>query len=188
PNHNIRLFQLKGSDTPSMHVWTLSDTTNASGFSAVCFYFGRELSQDLNVPIGLIQSTSSGTAIEEWSHFAGGTTDGHLYDTKIKSLMPYGIKGITWYQGEANPSDFTYYDQLKGLIEEWRAAWGQGNFAFGIVELPFNRPPLIREQELHAFQTVPATFLSVISDLPDLGGTGGHPANKAPVGMRLAIG
>jgi len=78
--------------------------------------------------------------------------------------------------------------KLQGLIDEWRAAWGEGSFPFGIVQLPFGRSHDSFEAQLQAFLTVPSTFLAVTTDLPILGGTELHPANKEPIGIRLAIG
>jgi hypothetical protein len=113
-----------------------------------------------------------------------------LYDTKIRPLMPYAIKGFVWYQGENNSRDCeaVYLRKLEGLIAEWRTAWGEGDFAFGIVQLPFGRTPATQDAQLEAFQAVPNTFLAVTTDLPYLGGSALHPANKKPIGIRLAIG
>jgi sialate O-acetylesterase len=180
-----------GNTTPDQVVWKVSDAATSGAFSAVCYYFGRELSERLNVPIGLIQSTKSGTPIEQWAHVSGPRS-GVLYESKIKPLMPYAIRGFAWYQGEDNSKDSTdvYLAKLRALILEWRTAWDQDqvNFPFGIVQLPFGRKPPTQEAQLQAFLTIPQTFLAVTSDLPDLGGTAGHPANKRPVGLRLAIG
>ena len=204
PRHDIRLFSA---------AWTTSRRTRspgrsrmpvtASSFSAVCYYFGRELAQRLRVPIGLIQSTKSGTFIEEWTYATGGacssmllarqaapTVAGTLFDAKIRPLMPYAIRGVTWYQGENDSRDCgaVYLRKLEGLIREWRVAWGNGAFPFGIVQLPFGRTPATQAAQLQAFLEVPNTFLAVTADLPILGGTDLHPANKEPVGLRLAIG
>ena len=186
PNHNIRLFTERGNTLPGSVTWTVSNTTTSSGFSAVCYYFGLELSQSLNVPIGLFDAGKSGTPIEQWTHAGGGS--GSLYDSKIKPLQPYAIRGVNWYQGEDDARQTTewYYTRLQGLINEWRTDWGQGNFPFGIVQLPIGRKAATREAQLQVFQTVPNTFLAIITDLPD--GYDAHPSNKRPVGLRLAIG
>lgn len=203
PHHDIRLFSAPDETTPGRVTWKVPTPGTASLFSAVCFYFGRELAEDLGVPIGLIQSTKGGTYIDEWTHAAGGTctsmqlaredapaAGGRLFDTKILPLVPYAIRGFVWYQGENDSRDCAavYLHMLQGLIAEWRAAWGEGDVPFGIVQLPFGRTPDTQQAQLQAFLTVPNTFLAVTTDLPILGGTALHPANKRPVGVRLAIG
>jgi len=203
PQHDIRLFMAAWTTIPARTAWTLPTPAAASAFSAACFYFGRELAQRLGVPIGLIQSTKSGTYIAEWTHATGGTCSGieltrrgpppvvaGLYEAKIAPLIPYGIRGVTWYQGENDSRDCgaVYYRKLRGLIGEWRAAWGQGAFPFGVVQLPFTRTPVTMMAQLLAAETIPGVFLAVTADLPILGGTELHPANKEPVDLRLAIG
>lgn len=203
PHHDIRLFSAPDDLTPDQVTWTVSTPATASEFSAVCYYFGRELSQDLHVPIGLVASTKGGTYIDEWTHASGGTCastllaredsprlGGRLFEAKILPLAPYAIRGFTWYQGENDSRDCAavYLRKLHGLIAEWRAAWGEGSFPFGIVQLPFGRTPDTQAAQLQAFLTVPNTFLAVTTDLPILGGTDLHPANKRPIGIRLAIG
>jgi len=66
-SHNIRLFSERGNTTPSQVTWKVSDPTTAGGFSAVCYYFGLELSRHFDVPVGLIDCGKSGTPIEYWS-------------------------------------------------------------------------------------------------------------------------
>ena len=70
----IRQFSiplLKSTQTPSQiedvnGKWLVCDSNNAKNFSAVAYFFGRELYQKLKVPIGLINSSYGGTAIENW--------------------------------------------------------------------------------------------------------------------------
>ena len=67
---------------------------------------------------------------------------GALYYGTLTPVMPMGIKGMIWYQGENNhfhnKGDIaTQYDLLlNGMIQSWRKAWGQGDFPFYIVQLP----------------------------------------------------
>jgi sialate O-acetylesterase len=46
--------------------WTPCDTRNAGAFSAVAYYFARDLQKALNIPIGLIGSYVGGTAADKW--------------------------------------------------------------------------------------------------------------------------
>ena len=67
---------------------------------------------------------------------------GAMYLGTLTPVMPMGIKGVIWYQGENNhfhdKGDIaTQYDLLlNGMIKSWRKAWGQGDFPFYIVQLP----------------------------------------------------
>ncbi|MDQ3755282.1 MAG: sialate O-acetylesterase, partial [Acidobacteriota bacterium] len=60
-----------------------------------------------------------------------------IYDGMIASLIPYSIRGAIWYQGESNEARAQQYNVLlPTMIKAWRERWGQGNFPFGIIQLP----------------------------------------------------
>lgn len=65
---------------------------------------------------------------------------GGLYETMLKPIAPYGIKGALWYQGEDDDARewVDFYDKsVKAMIESWRELWGY-KFPFIIIELaPF---------------------------------------------------
>ncbi|RLD40555.1 MAG: 9-O-acetylesterase, partial [Bacteroidetes bacterium] len=59
-----------------------------------------------------------------------------LYNGMIKPLLPYGIRGAIWYQGESNADRAVQYQKLfKTLITNWREVWEQGDFPFLFVQL-----------------------------------------------------
>jgi sialate O-acetylesterase len=185
-NHNIRLFRMTGGKGPATSNWTVSNSTTAAGFSAVCYWMGLELSQQMGVPVGLIQATHDGTAISSWMHGFGGT--GEDYDAMVRAIQPYAIRGVAWYQGESNGGDTGYEQKLTSMIGEWRGHWGAGALPFGIVQLtwrPSGWTPA-REAQLRVSQSVANTFLVVTTDLPVSNSL--HPSEKKPVGIRLAIG
>jgi sialate O-acetylesterase len=67
----IRLFKVPTTQSadPQESVnasWTPCDPKNAAAFSAVAYYFGRDLQKALNVPVGLIGSHVGGTAADKW--------------------------------------------------------------------------------------------------------------------------
>jgi sialate O-acetylesterase len=73
-NHaNIRLFKVprKISQSPEKDMdtgeWQICSPQTSKNFSAVGYFFGRALSEDLDVPIGLIQSALGGTVAESWT-------------------------------------------------------------------------------------------------------------------------
>ena len=115
---------------------------------------------------------------------------GGLFNGKIAPLIPFAIRGVVWYQGEANtkPGDgLLYRHQLPLLIADWRRRWGD-DFPFAWVQLPnFDRGGdgwmLVREAML-ASLSVPKTGMAITIDVGDPGDI--HPRNKQDVGRRLA--
>jgi sialate O-acetylesterase len=127
-----------------------------------------------------------------------------LYHAMIAPLVPYGIRGAIWYQGESNAERAWQYRSLfPDLIRNWRAQWGQGAFPFLAVQLaPWDRnknraPELIaaeigesswaelREAQLLATRALPNVGLAIITDAGDKDDI--HPAQKELVGERLAL-
>lgn len=117
-----------------------------------------------------------------------------LYHNMIEPLIPYAIRGVIWYQGEANEWRAGEYAHLMEiLINDWRYNFRQGNFPFIQVQLANYQPPedyqekstwaRIREAQ---FQAAQATG-NLIATAIDLGEADNiHPARKMEVGERLA--
>jgi len=111
-----------------------------------------------------------------------------LYNAMIEPLAPYAIRGATFYQGEANNGRAQQYRTLfPAMIADWRKRWGQGDFPFLFVQIaPFkDMSPEIREAQLIAWQQTKNTAMAVTIDCGDAEDI--HPANKGPVGARLAL-
>jgi sialate O-acetylesterase len=250
------LDTIKRKESPGQRAWLSSDADSASSFSAVGYFFGRDLRKALGVPVGLIHTSWGGTAAEAWTsrktlesnpEFKGmlddyakalarlpeamekfkaaqaehkkkaaqakaegkaapaaprapvGPTTPHvagLYNAMLAPLQPYAIRGAIWYQGEANAGRaFQYRSLLPAMIQDWRAAWGQGDFTFLVVQLaPYqkivNEPAEsawaeLREAQLKTSQTLAKTGMAVITDVGEEKDV--HPKKKEPVGARLAL-
>ena len=114
-----------------------------------------------------------------------------LYNAMINPLIPFGIKGVIWYQGEANADRaYQYRSLLPALIADWRGRWGEGNFPFLIVQLAGYTPggpswPELREAQALTTRTVSNTGLATAADVGDPNDV--HPKNKQEVGRRLAL-
>lgn len=116
-----------------------------------------------------------------------------LYNAMIAPVVPFAIRGVAWYQGEANVANPRRYGTLfPALIESWRRAWSRPDLAFVWVQLPnLDRQPEpsksgwaeIREAQLKTL-AVPHTAMAVTIDVGDPRNL--HPTNKRPVGERLA--
>lgn len=49
-----------------------------------------------------------------------------LYDEALRPILPYGIKGVAWYQGESNADLPQVHARLFPMLERcWREAFGQ---------------------------------------------------------------
>jgi sialate O-acetylesterase len=233
-------------------VWFECNPNTVPMFSAVGYYFGRTLEQQLRIPVGLIDVGWNATRIEAWTsrdalkHLESGKKEvaayehsapqddlnamknyqeklkeyneavsngnaaaeaperprparrvpssvGSLYNYMISPLIPYGIKGVIWYQGEANAKSaenaLEYRKQLPNMIKNWRDDWRQGDFPFIFVQLPNFQStgywPLMRESMLKTYLADKKTGMAVTIDVGHK--TDIHPSNKQDVGYRLAL-
>lgn len=114
-----------------------------------------------------------------------------LYNGMIAPLIPYGIAGVIWYQGESNANRAAEYRTLfPTMIQDWRRNWKQGDFPFLFVQLapydnvPQQTWPALREAQMQALK-LPKTGMAVITDVGDAKDI--HPTKKEPVGVRLAL-
>ena len=234
--------------------WAVCSPTTVTNFTAVGYYFGRDLYKNLKVPIGLIHSTLGGTPAEAWTRnevlatnpvlapmldkqakaiasyperlakyqaeepklkaaytnacaiaLAAAKpsprppsppqdplTDSHapsvLYNGMINPLLPYAMRGVIWYQGEANGGRAKEYQTLfPAMIADWRTQWEQGDFLFLFVQLApfFKMGPEIREAQFLTLKKTTNTAMTVITDHGDAQDI--HPTEKEPVGARLAL-
>ena len=197
--------------------WQVCAPNTVANFTAVGYYFGRHLMNELDVPVGLLGSNWGGTRIEPWtpaegfkavpalkeSHadkleqFASGKpgrgTPTHMYNAMISPLIPYGIRGALWYQGESNNGEGNlYHEKMKALIVGWRSVWNKPDLPFYFVQLaPFNyrnkNPkdlPGIWQAQLDTLK-IPHTGMAVTTDITTVNNI--HPPNKQDVGKRLAL-
>lgn len=60
----------------------------------------------------------------------------NLFNGVLNPTIGYGIRGVIWYQGEANAGRaYQYRDMFPLMINTWRDLWGQGDFPFYWVQL-----------------------------------------------------
>jgi sialate O-acetylesterase len=118
-----------------------------------------------------------------------------LYNGMIAPLVPYGIKGAIWYQGESNAGNAPEYQVLfPRMITDWREKWNQGDFPFLYVQLASFKAPqkqpsegdwaYLREAQLKTL-SLTNTGMAVIIDVGEP--TTIHPHDKVDVGLRLAL-
>ena len=211
----IRFYPMEATTQPRnpyRSKWVPCTPESSANFSAVAFYFARDLNQATDIPVGIIGSYWGGTRVDTWMNpesfsenpaFAElakmraegrsvGThryeIPGTLYLSLIRPWIPYAIRGAIWYQGESNAFDPKGYKVLlESMIADWRRQWGEGDFPFYLVQLPKFRHhgPEIRDVQWALTQEVPNTGLAVAVDTGDLDNI--HPCDKEPVGVRLSL-
>jgi sialate O-acetylesterase len=116
-----------------------------------------------------------------------------LYNGMIAPLTPFAIRGVIWYQGEANSGQdrAPLYSRLfQTMIRDWRNAWGEGDFPFLFVQIanwntePGELWPEVRNAQRQAL-ALKNTGMAVTIDIGDPADI--HPKNKQDVGLRLAL-
>ena len=215
-NNNIRFFTVAKatSEYPQDFAdgkWVSCNEETLRRFSAVGYFFGKKLHQELNVPIGLIQSAWSGTPVELWEPNDVIESDPEMkeaatkirdvtyrpnkptmiYNAMIYPISNYTIAGTIWYQGEGNtPRAYAYEKMFTGMIGAWRKQFEQ-DFPFYYVQIApyasYDTPyeaALLMEQQTRSL-SYPKTGMVVITDLVD-NIKSQHPLNKLDVGLRLA--
>ena len=258
----IRLFNVSRGvafkrQTGPLATWQVCSPQSIKEFSAAGYYFGVELQKELNVPIGIINSSYGGSQAEAWTPVeyllasadlrpcvertkiwdeerpriradydekmkqwraaaekarADGTRlppqpavpdalrdyriAASIYDGMIAPLIPFAIRGALWYQGESNEARAQQYGiLLPTMIKAWRERWGQGDFPFGIVQLPNYREARpepsdeawshLREAQRRTALATPKTGLIVTIDIGEANDI--HPKNKLDVGKRMCL-
>ena len=216
-NTNIRFFQVPKTTSlfPQDDVkakWVICDSNSLKSFSAVGYFFGKKIGQELKVPVGLINSSWGGTPAEVWTpaeliekdaelneatanlnktSTGWPWTEGSTYNGMIAPLTNFNIAGAIWYQGESNvSSNSTYRKLFTTMIDAWRNKWNK-QFPFYYVQIaPFNygdsniNGALLQEAQTKAMEH-PNVGMAVITDLVD-SVTDIHPSRKREVGSRLA--
>ena len=113
----------------------------------------------------------------------------YLFESGILPLKDYTLRGVIWYQGEANSFNIEQHEHMFPLLQQsWRQFFGNPALPFYTVQLSSlgTRPtwPHFRDSQRRLAQQRPYTWMTVSSDLGHR--TNIHPAQKQPIGQRLA--
>ena len=201
----IHIFNVKEDTTNVVQKdvstrWEAASCTSAAGVSAVAWFFARRLTETLDVPVGIISNAWGGSNIESWMtrESVEGALKGKIpekrlrkvlnrkngrFPTKIAALWngrmaplaPYRIKGMLWYQGEANLGD-RYYNLLQAaMVSHWRETWGDADmpFLFTLIA-PYwynNREKATRaffvENQMLSLKEIPSCYAASTETLGD---------------------
>jgi len=179
-NPNIRIFldRRKYMEPSAEHLgWDSAVGRPLVDFSAVGYYFAKDLYSKLHVPIGMISAAVPGSRIEPWIEAsklevspklkngkileklsADGGDPGKFYETMIAPLIPFSIKGFLWYQGESNcflNENIRYAYKFKTLIESWRNDWNDKKLPFYFVQIAPYAYSTTKDDRSHTAENLP---------------------------------
>ncbi|HEX5790616.1 MAG TPA: sialate O-acetylesterase [Luteolibacter sp.] len=125
-------------------------------FSRIGYQFGRDLHQELGVPVGMIKASLGGSRVISWTphescerEFPFGKEmtinenvikrqPGALYHLLVQPLTQLSVRGVIWFQGENDADNPEYEKQLEQMITGWRAAFGNPSMPFSMVQMSPN--------------------------------------------------
>jgi sialate O-acetylesterase len=135
--------------------WVLCTPESAPSFSAVGYFFARDLRNVCQRPIGMIQCTAKDAPIQSWispqglsaapsvskegekpaSALRDQKSPSALFNAMIAPLIPYAMTGVIWYQGESDEgmASLQYRRFFSRLIRDWRNHWKAGPQPFYFV-------------------------------------------------------
>ena len=194
-------------DTAPGKSWDVNNHDNALAFSAVGYYFAKQVIDHTDVPIGMVQCVAGGAALRDFmppEYYDDNTMDHGLSLFKAtdiwNSLMaPFAnsnIRGIIFYQGEANESYYdSYTDDLVSFVDMMRKVWGD-NLPFYNVQITShndvnNQWPNIADIRFAQWKALSKIDNYYIVCAMDYGSNAldtdwAHPKNKKHIGDRLA--
>jgi sialate O-acetylesterase len=191
--------------------WSSATPATVKEFSATAYFFGKQLQDIIDVPVGLIHSSWGGSRAEAWmdpgalSAFPDISlpeqlpenrfhqTPTLLYNAMVHPFIGYTMQGAIWYQGESNRLEAKQYQDLfPAMIGLWREKWQQGTFPFYFVQIaPFRydgdnetSSAFLREAQLISMLKTENSGMAVTMDIGECDCI--HPAEKNLVGKRLA--
>ncbi len=190
--------------------WKRPDEAASLEFSAMGWYFAREVAKHIDIPLGLVMMCAGGACLRElMPHelaLGEGYTTGNLvppggyFNTLIHPFIGLAFKGMFFYQGESegcvrvHAEKYTY--DLALLVADERARFGR-EFPFYNVQLCdytsegakfFAFHDIVRNQQYDALSVIRNSTLTVAMDLgPEEGyADWAHSPRKLEVGERLA--
>ncbi len=193
--------------------WKTLSSKNVAEFSATGYFFGDLLQKTLDVPVGLINCSWSASKIEAWMSeqalnifpdieipqkdikefgWPAGTPT-LLWNGMVHPWKGFPIKGVIWYQGEANsPNPQLYKELFPVMVNEWREFFNSPDMPFYYVQIaPWQSEgvdkldwALFRQAQLELMDEV--HNVGMVTTLDAGSEKFIHPPHKIKVGERLA--
>lgn len=123
--------------------------------SAVAYFFAKQVTEVLDIPVGLVISSWGGSRIESWMNektlasIDGVDIEaarssklkmhhrlGCMYDTMLWPVRNFTARGFLWYQGESNIFNYyCYAPMMTAMVQLWREVWEAPNMPFIMFRL-----------------------------------------------------
>ena len=192
--------------------WQVATEENLLKFTAIGYDVARMLQEELQIPVGIVSCNLGATRVDAWTapevveaedyqqmlgakhgdwHFYKFNQRSWCYLAKLLPVVPYGINGVLWYQGESNrlEEEAVHYHTLLGrMIENWRDLWGE-NLPFYIVQIAshadgdWNDWSHIRQAQERVTKEVPDTYLCTLGHTGEADNI--HPTKKHHLAEKL---
>lgn len=176
------------------------DIASQGGFTGPADALSLTLADGSKIPLAGTWQGRVGVDLKATATFPANVTDDPnvptvLSNGMIEPIVPLGVKGAIWYQGENNAGRaYQYRRVLPAMISDWRRRFGQGDFPFYIVSLaafmPHKAAPgddawaELREAQAMTARNLKNAGLALAIDVGDAADI--HPKEKKTVGERLA--
>ena len=192
--------------------WEVSSPETTMDCSAAGYFFARQLTETLHLPVGLVINSWGGSRIEAWmTEEALASVEGAdieaaknpkldtnsrlqcLYNIMLLPVKNYTARGFLWYQGESNLFNYQIYaPMMTAMVQLWRNVWEAPDMPFYYVQIAPHKygnsrninSALLQEAQMKALQTIPNSGMIPTIDVGDEFCI--HPPQKNVVGLRLA--
>ena len=192
--------------------WEVSAPEAVMTCSAVAYFFAKQVTEVLDIPVGLVISSWGGSRIESWMNektlasIDGVDIEaarssklkmhhrlGCMYDTMLWPVRNFTARGFLWYQGESNIFNYyCYAPMMTAMVQLWREVWEAPNMPFYYVQIAPHKykdsqdtdAALLREAQTKALEAIPNSGMVSTIDIGDEFCI--HPPQKDIVGLRLA--
>ena len=192
--------------------WQIATEENLERFSAIGYDVGRMLSEELDIPVGIISCNIGASRVDAWTSPETVNTpeyqaliaekhsdwdyykfnhDSWCYLNKLLPIVPYSISGVLWYQGESNRLEAEavhYHTLLATMMDDWRHVW-PCDLPFYVVQIAahndgdWNDWPHIRQAQERVTKEVPYTYLCTLNHTGEADNI--HPTKKHHLAVEL---
>ena len=194
--------------------WVCCEADTGICWSAIPYHFGQMIQKTKNTAIGIISCCKGASVIQSWMDetllhtspfvipdedrhcdlklFSAWNPDGYLYHSMFRTVAPYSMCCVIWYQGESNtsPAEAAIYDKLLALlISNWRRDLVDETLPFILVQIHSYAHGAagwkkLQDAQRKAADAIPNVIFVQNDDLGEPDRI--HPVYKLPISRRIA--